>query len=174
MSASQPTGNLHPSNQTHSPSHHSQPQHPPPPRSQQPSRHVSPSQSATGSTPGSLPPTTGSTTSAGSPSVLPTYQYQQPLQNFDLPHPPPRSSSSSSFPTQPDRSVSTHPQQGGSTISGMSSMMLNPDSTAMGMTMSYEITPEVFEAFSYVEPITTNMTSGYDPGWGGMGTGPGV
>lgn len=39
-----------------------------------------------------------------------------------------------------------------------------------GMTMndpgSYEITPEVYEAFSYAQPITTNMTPVFDQGWG--------
>jgi hypothetical protein len=34
-----------------------------------------------------------------------------------------------------------------------------------GTGISYEITPEVYEAFSYIQPITTNMTSGYDSGW---------
>ncbi|KKK21333.1 hypothetical protein ARAM_004080 [Aspergillus rambellii] len=32
---------------------------------------------------------------------------------------------------------------------------------------SYEITPEVFEAFSYAQPITTNMTTADDYGWAG-------
>jgi hypothetical protein len=31
---------------------------------------------------------------------------------------------------------------------------------------SYEITPEVYEAFSYAEPISTNMTPAFDPGMG--------
>ena len=30
---------------------------------------------------------------------------------------------------------------------------------------TYDITPEVFEAFSYAEPITTNMTPGFGNGW---------
>ncbi|EAW07229.1 putative C6 transcription factor [Aspergillus clavatus NRRL 1] len=30
---------------------------------------------------------------------------------------------------------------------------------------AYEITPEVFEAFSYAEPITTNMTPAFEAGW---------
>lgn len=29
----------------------------------------------------------------------------------------------------------------------------------------YEVTPEVFEAFSYVEPITTNVGSDFDMSW---------
>ena len=29
----------------------------------------------------------------------------------------------------------------------------------------YEVTPEVFEAFSYVEPITTNVGSDFDISW---------
>lgn len=42
-------------------------------------------------------------------------------------------------------------------------------SAAVGMNSmdSYEIAPEVFEAFSYAEPITTNMTSAFDPTWVG-------
>lgn len=32
---------------------------------------------------------------------------------------------------------------------------------------SYDIAPEVFEAFSFVEPMTTNMTTAYDPSWTG-------
>lgn len=32
---------------------------------------------------------------------------------------------------------------------------------------SYEITPEVYEAFSYAQPIPTNMTPAYEQqGWG--------
>lgn len=33
---------------------------------------------------------------------------------------------------------------------------------------SYEITPEVYEAFSYTQPITTNMTPAFERGWGGQ------
>jgi hypothetical protein len=34
---------------------------------------------------------------------------------------------------------------------------------------SYEITPEVFEAFSYAEPITANMASAFESAWGRPG-----
>lgn len=32
---------------------------------------------------------------------------------------------------------------------------------------SYEITPEVFEAFSYAQPMSTTMTSSFEGGWTG-------
>jgi hypothetical protein len=49
------------------------------------------------------------------------------------------------------------------------SAMINPDGTPA---MPYEITPELYQAFSYVEPITTNMTNTeYDSGAWGMASG---
>ncbi|KAL1988828.1 hypothetical protein VTN96DRAFT_7712 [Rasamsonia emersonii] len=155
--------------QTRTPPQHSQP----PQQSQQPSRHISPSQqsAAAGSTPCSLGPglTTASSTGSASPpaAVLPGYQQQyhqqQPITSFDLT----QSTAPSSF------AAGAHLQgsDGSAGSAGMPAVMLNPD----GTTMTYEITPEVFEAFSYVEPITTNMTPapGYDPSssWGMMGAG---
>lgn len=48
-------------------------------------------------------------------------------------------------------------------------IMMNQDGT-QGMT--YEITPELYQAFSYVEPITTNMANtGFDAGPWGMASG---
>ncbi|KAL1963916.1 hypothetical protein VTN77DRAFT_7722 [Rasamsonia byssochlamydoides] len=175
MSAPHPTVHLNPQPQQQQPQPQPQVQRqtPPPhsqhpPRSHQPSRHVSPSQhSPAGSTPGSVPAgLTTATTGSTSPPVLPGYQFQQqPIASFELPqlH---QQTVPSSFPGQPDHlaAAAPHPQGG-----GMPGMILNPDGTAM--TTTYEITPEVFEAFSYVEPITTNMTSGYDSGWGMMGPG---
>lgn len=45
-------------------------------------------------------------------------------------------------------------------VGGMPGAVINPDGAG-----TYGITPEVFEAFSYVEPIATNMAPAYDTTW---------
>jgi hypothetical protein len=71
--------------------------------------------------------------------------YQHPGTGFNIPH-------SGEMPQMPP----TH------LLGGMPNAVMTMDDPA-----SYEITPEVYEAFSYAQPITTNMTPAFDQGWGG-------
>lgn len=75
-------------------------------------------------------------------SMLPGYNYQTPIADFEL--------SQTNMP----QVTATH------LIGGMPNAMLTLDNPG-----AYEITPEVFEAFSYAEPITTNMAPTVDYGW---------
>ncbi|RAH73168.1 putative C6 transcription factor [Aspergillus aculeatinus CBS 121060] len=83
----------------------------------------------------------GLTSAAAAPS-LPTSTYHQPVADFEL--------SQSSVPQM----ANTH------MLGGMPNAVMTLDNPG-----SYEITPEVFEAFSYAEPMTTNMTPAVDYGW---------
>lgn len=139
-----------------------QPQQPPPPpprtHSSQspsvgsnPSRHVSPGQQhqhqrqQSRATMGTQPSTTAPNTSA---SMMPGFNpfQQQPVSGFDL-------SQMSEMPQMP----ATH------LLGGMPNAVMTVDDPG-----SYEITPEVFEAFSYAQPITTNMAS-FETNWPGQG-----
>jgi hypothetical protein len=115
------------------------------PASSSPSRHVSPGahhqrqpSRATMSIQGTPAPNT-------STSMLPGYNtFQQPVSGFDL-------SQMSDVPQMPP----TH------LLGGMPNAVMTVDNPG-----SYEITPEVFEAFSYAQPITANMAS-FETNWGG-------
>lgn len=142
----------------HAPPNPEKPHHPPPqPRphstahsqspsvSSNPSRHVSPShpqhqhqrqQSRAMGTPGTPAPNTTA-------PVMSSYNFQQPISGFDL-------SQMSEMPQMP----STH------LLGGMPNAVMTVDDPR-----SFEITPEVFEAFSYAQPITTNMTSPFETNW---------
>lgn len=89
--------------------------------------------------------------SSASPSVL-GYNFHQPHQaGFDVSaHGHHHHQSSSGLPPM----GATH------LVGGMPNAVMTLDNSA-----PYEITPEVFEAFSYAEPISTNMTPGFDNGW---------
>ncbi|KAG2421011.1 hypothetical protein HFD88_000627 [Aspergillus terreus] len=78
------------------------------------------------------------------PSVLPGYTYP-PMADFNPPPPPPNVS----------HMPPTH------LLGGMPHAVMTLENQG-----SYEITPEVYEAFSYAEPISTNMTPAFDPGMG--------
>lgn len=122
-----------------------------PPVSTTPSRHVSPgqqhhhtqqqrqpSQATMGTQPQPAPGTTNTST-----NMLPAYTtYQQSLAGFDL-------SQMGEIPQMPP----TH------LLGGMPNAVMTVDDPG-----SYEITPEVFEAFSYAQPISTNMAS-FENGW---------
>ncbi|KAJ5535902.1 transcriptional regulator family: Fungal Specific TF [Penicillium frequentans] len=142
----------------HAPPNPEKPHHPPPqprphstPHSQSPSvssnpsRHVSPShpqhqhqrqQSRAMGTPGTPVPNTTA-------PMMSSYNFQQPISGFDL-------SQMGEMPQMP----STH------LLGGMPNAVMTVDDPR-----SYEITPEVFEAFSYAQPITTNMTSPFETNW---------
>ena len=45
-------------------------------------------------------------------------------------------------------------------LGGMPNAVMTLDNSG-----TYDIRPEVFEAFSYAQPITTNMTPGFDNAW---------
>lgn len=88
------------------------------------------------------------TPAPGTPTpMIPSYNdaFQQPVGGFDLSH-------TADAPQMPP----TH------LLGGMSNAVMT-----IGDPSSYEITPEVFEAFSYAQPITTNMAPVFDPGWAG-------
>lgn len=73
-------------------------------------------------------------------SFLPGYSFQQPVADFEL-------------------SQTGIPQMAGAhLLGGMPNAIMTLENPG-----SYEITPEVFEAFSYAEPITTNMTPAFEP-----------
>lgn len=71
---------------------------------------------------------------------------QQPVSGFDL-------SQMGEMPQMP----ATH------LLGGMPNAVMTVDDPG-----SYEITPEVFEAFSYAQPITTNMAS-FETNWPSQG-----
>ncbi|GAB1208644.1 hypothetical protein APSETT445_007395 [Aspergillus pseudonomiae] len=101
------------------------------------SRHVSPSHQPS--------PDASSIAASVAPSgvntsFLPGYSFQQPVADFEL-------------------SQTGVPQMAGThLLGGMPNAIMTLDNPG-----SYEITPEVFEAFSYAEPITTNMTPAFEP-----------
>lgn len=113
--------------------------------SSNPSRHISPGNHhqrqqsrATMSTPELPAPNTTA-------SILPGYNaFQQPIGGFDLSH-------MNDVPQLP----TTH------LLGGMPNAVMTVDDPG-----SYEITPEVFEAFSFAQPITANMAS-FDTNWSG-------
>ncbi|KAF5855977.1 hypothetical protein ETB97_008134 [Aspergillus alliaceus] len=105
------------------------------------SRHVSPSHQPppnASSMAGSVPPS-----GINAASFLPGYTFPQPVGDFEL--------SQTGIPPM----ASTH------LLGGMPNAVMTLDNPG-----SYEITPEVFEAFSYAEPITTNMTPTFEPRMG--------
>ncbi|KAL1872866.1 hypothetical protein Plec18167_006516 [Paecilomyces lecythidis] len=108
------------------------------------SRQVSPSQG----TMGAVPPMSPSQTSPNPTTMMPGYPFQQPLADFEL--------SQTTVPSmETSNAMATHH------VGGFPGAAINTDGAG-----TYGITPEVFEAFSYVEPIATNMTPAYDTGWG--------
>ncbi|KAJ6120954.1 hypothetical protein N7523_005234 [Penicillium sp. IBT 18751x] len=138
-----PTGS-----QPENPQPYTQPSHPPhasqSPASSNPSRHVSPGihhqrqqSRATLSAQGTPAPNP-------STSLLPGFTFQQPVSNFDL-------SQMSDVPQM-------HPTH---LLGGMPNAVMTVDDPG-----SYEITPEVFEAFSYAQPLTANMAP-FDTNWSG-------
>ncbi|CAI7671782.1 unnamed protein product [Penicillium manginii] len=114
-----------------------------------PSRHVSPGQQhqrqQSRATMSTQPNPTASNTSA---SMMPGYSpfQQQAVSGFDL-------SQMGEMPQMP----ATH------LLGGMPNAVMTVDDPG-----SYEITPEVFEAFSYAQPIATNMAS-FETNWQGQG-----
>ncbi|KAJ5682765.1 hypothetical protein N7462_005930 [Penicillium macrosclerotiorum] len=135
--------------------HPPQPSHPgqqsqSPPLSNNPSRHVSPGQQhrrqhsriATATQPGPTGPNT-------TDSMMPGYSAFPPqsVASFDL-------SQIGDMPQMPP----TH------LLGGMPNAVMAVDDPG-----SYEITPEVFEAFSYAQPISANMTSPFETNWAGQG-----
>ncbi|RAL16891.1 putative C6 transcription factor [Aspergillus homomorphus CBS 101889] len=75
--------------------------------------------------------------------ILPPFTYhQQPVADFELSQ------------SNVSQMANTH------MLGGMPNAVMTLDNPG-----SYEITPEVFEAFSYAEPMTTNMTPAVDYGW---------
>jgi hypothetical protein len=120
-----------------------------PPVSSNRSRHVSPgiphqhqrqqSRAAMTTQPGASGPST-------STAMIPEYNtFQQPVAGFDLSH-------MGDMPQMPP----TH------LLGGMPNALMTVDDPG-----SYEITPEVFEAFSYAQPMSTTMTSSFEGGWTG-------
>ncbi|KAJ5819256.1 hypothetical protein N7474_004847 [Penicillium riverlandense] len=89
---------------------------------------------------------------------------------------PPPAAPSTSNPMMPSYNNTFHHQVAGFDLSHTPDMSQMPPNHLLGgmpnavMTVddlgSYEITPEVFEAFSYAQPISTNMTPAFDSGWG--------
>lgn len=110
-----------------------------PPTLETPSHHVSPGQqsrAAMGTQPG---------TPARNTPMVPGYNvFQQPVAGFDP-------SQMGDMPQMPP----TH------LLGGMPNAVMTVDDQG-----SYEITPEVFEAFSYAQPISTNMAS-FEASWTG-------
>ncbi|PYH92540.1 C6 transcription factor [Aspergillus ellipticus CBS 707.79] len=80
--------------------------------------------------------------SAATAPMVPGYSFQTPVADFEL--------SQNNMPQM----ATTH------LLGGMPNAVMTLDNPG-----SYEITPEVFEAFSYAEPITTNMTPAVDYVW---------
>ncbi|KAL4949010.1 fungal-specific transcription factor domain-containing protein [Aspergillus filifer] len=78
------------------------------------------------------------------PSTAQFYPYQQPFQPTQY----------EAHPAVTPGPTATHD------LNAFPDALMAQDNTA-----SYEITPEVFEAFSYAEPITTNMTPAEGYGW---------
>jgi hypothetical protein len=78
--------------------------------------------------------------------MIPDYNtFQQPVAGFDMPH-------MGDMPQMPP----TH------LLGGMPNALMTVDDPG-----AYEITPEVFEAFQYAQPISTTMTSTFESGWTG-------
>jgi hypothetical protein len=131
--------------------HPHQPQHSQSPSlNSNPSRHVSPGQHQPQPQPQPQPQHQASM-STHAPPIGPEHSVMQGYSAF--PHAGARfDMRGSDMPQMPP----TH------LLGGMPNAVMTIDDPA-----SYEITPEVFEAFSYAQPITTNMTPGFAPGWGG-------
>lgn len=115
-----------------------------------PSRHGSPVHPHHQTSRAAMPTQTPGSTATSAP-MLPGYdtypqQQQPPLPGFDL-------SQISDIPQMPP----TH------LLGGMPNAVMTVDDPG-----SYEITPEVFEAFSYAQPISTNMAS-FETGWSASG-----
>ncbi|CAI7607305.1 unnamed protein product [Penicillium glandicola] len=90
--------------------------------------------------------TQAQTTGPENPPLMGSYNtFQHPGTGYNIPH-------SDEAPQLPP----TH------LLGGMANAVMTMDDPA-----SYEITPEVYEAFSYAQPITTNMTPVFEQGWGG-------
>ncbi|KAJ6001259.1 hypothetical protein N7522_006486 [Penicillium canescens] len=123
--------------------HPHQPQHSQSPSlNSNPSRHVSPGQHQPQPQPSM---STHTQTTGSEPSLMQGYNnFQHPGARFDM--------RGGEMPQMPP----TH------LLGGMPNAVMTIDDPG-----SYEITPEVFEAFSYAQPITTNMTPGFGQGWGG-------
>ncbi|KAF7117358.1 hypothetical protein CNMCM5793_006260 [Aspergillus hiratsukae] len=135
------------------------PPQPEPPRSQPPSQprsrthSQSPSQqpgqarrvSPAGQAP-TMPTSVPAPRTTNAPLLHQTYAFQHPVSDFEL--------SQTGVPPMP----ATH------LLGGMPNAVMTLDNPG-----SYEITPEVFEAFSYAEPITTNMGSAFESAWGRPG-----
>ncbi|KAF9885937.1 hypothetical protein FE257_012227 [Aspergillus nanangensis] len=109
------------------------------------SRHVSPTHNpphnSDPSSMGSAPPI--SAASVSDTSLLSGYASFQPVADFELAQ------------TDVPQMAPTH------LLGGMPHAVMTLDHHS-----SYEITPEVFEAFSYAEPISTNMTPAFNSGLG--------
>ncbi|KAJ5091310.1 Transcription factor [Penicillium alfredii] len=152
MSAPPPDPDQQPHHHPQSHHPHSHPSSQSPSVSSNPSRHVSPGLQHPQQHPHHQQPRAaiGASTSAGTPSPNPlmsgynTFQ-QHPVAGFDL-------SRTGDMPQM----APTH------LLGGMPDAVITIDDPS-----SYEITPEVFEAFSYAQPITTNMTPAFDPTWAG-------
>lgn len=126
------------------------------------SRHVSPVHHSHHS---SHPSSSMGTPASSAPaSMLPGYTFPQPQSQTGFDIPP--SSSSHHNPHHPyhhhhQSSTGGLPAMAAThLLGGMPNAVMAFDNPA-----SYEITPEVFEAFSYAEPITTNMTPAFASGW---------
>lgn len=140
----------HPQHHQSPPQHHPHPHHPE--HSQSPSvgsnrsRHVSPGQHHQ---PQASIATQAQTTGPENPPLMGTYNnFQHTGPGFNIPH-------SGEMPQLPP----TH------LLGGMPNAVMTMDDPG-----SYEIAPEVYEAFSYAQPITTNMTPMtpvFEQGWGG-------
>lgn len=118
--------------------------------SSNPSRHVSPiHHQHPHQHQQSRPPMSTQTSSTGpntTAPMMPGYNTFQPVAGFDLSH-------MGDMPQMPP----TH------LLGGMPNAVMTVDDPG-----SYEITPEVFEAFSYAQPITTNMTPSFEATWPGQ------
>lgn len=88
------------------------------------------------------------TTGSENPPLIQNYNtFQHQGVGFDISH-------SGDMPQMP----ATH------MLGGMPNAIVTMDDPG-----SYEITPEVYEAFSYAQPITTNMAPAFEQGWVGPG-----
>ncbi|KAL2871838.1 putative C6 transcription factor [Aspergillus lucknowensis] len=118
-----------------------QPSHSSTPHDRSPSKHL---QSASPLVPSQT--RDPSITSVHTATALYPFQQQQPMARPEL-----------------DASDSNLPRLGGMRhLGGLPEALMSMENSAY-----YEITPEVFEAFSYAEPITTNMTPEDVYGWVG-------
>ncbi|KAJ5901726.1 hypothetical protein N7495_002254 [Penicillium taxi] len=118
--------------------------------SNNPSRQVSPAQQhQRHESRSALSTQPGTPSSNNAPALLPDYNpfQQHPVANFDL-------SYVGDIPQMP----TTH------LLGGMPNAVMRVDDPD-----SYDITPEVFEAFSYAQPITTNMATSFEQNWSGQG-----